>query len=96
MARRDKENNCEYYSRTSQPWIFFVEGAITVVVAVTAFFFLPNTPGSAKFLTPAEQLQAAHGLHVDLQGATASEHVEEERFSWTAVKHTSNNLKRKN
>lgn len=68
-----------------QPWIFFVEGAITVVVAIVAFFFLPNTPGSASFLTKEEQWIAAHRLRIDLHGATSAEQVEDEKFSWAAV-----------
>ena len=56
-----------------------------MVVAIIAFFFLPNTPGSASFLDPEEQALAAHRLRVDLQGATSSEHVEEEKFNWAAV-----------
>jgi hypothetical protein len=45
----------------SQPWIFFIEGAITIVVAGVAFFFLPNTPGTARFLTEDERVVAAVG-----------------------------------
>jgi hypothetical protein len=70
-----------------QPWIFFIEGSITVVAAMVAFFFLPNTPGSAKFLSEDEQWIAAHRLRVDMQGGTSSDHVEEEKFSWQAVSH---------
>ena len=54
---------------------------------MTAFFFLPHTPGQARFLTPDEQYWAAHALKVDLHGATSAEHVEEEHFSWAAVRH---------
>ncbi|KAK3709608.1 hypothetical protein LTR37_010829 [Vermiconidia calcicola] len=68
------------------PWIFFVEGSITVIVAMVAFFFLPNTPGTAQFLSADEQWLAAHRLRVDLQGATSSHDVEEEKFSWPAVR----------
>lgn len=69
----------------SQPWIFFIEGAVTIIVAGVAFFFLPNTPGSARFLTEDEQWVAAHRLWVDMHGATSEDNVEEEKFSWTAV-----------
>ena len=54
---------------------------------MVAFFFLPNTPGSAKFLSADEQWIAAHRLRVDMQGGTSSDHVEEEKFSWQAVSH---------
>ncbi|RMZ02079.1 hypothetical protein D0862_06139 [Hortaea werneckii] len=76
-----------YGGYDSWPWIFFVEGAVTVVVAAVAYFFLPHTPSQAKFLTPEEQAFAAHYLRLDLHGATSAEHVEEEHFSWAAVRH---------
>lgn len=66
--------------------IFFVEGPITIVVAMAAFFFLPHTPSQCKFLTEEEQWHAAHRLRLDLHGATNSEHVEEEHFTWPAVR----------
>jgi len=68
------------------PWIFFVEGAVTIVVATVAFFFLPNTPGAAGFLSEEEQRIAASRLHRDLHGATQSQRVEEERFNWHEVR----------
>lgn len=52
---------------------------------MAAFFFLPNTPGSAPFLSEEEQYIAAHSLRVDMQGAISADHVEEEKFSWPAV-----------
>lgn len=67
------------------PWIFFVEGSITILVAMVAFFFLPDTPGKAKFLSEEEQWYITHALRADLSGAAASDKVEEERFSWNAV-----------
>lgn len=79
--------NCHMSLTSSAAWIFFVEGAITVIVAMVAFFFLPHTPAQARFLTPEEQRQAAHLLKVDLHGATTAEHVEEEHFSWAYVRH---------
>ncbi|KAK3049553.1 hypothetical protein LTR09_009221 [Extremus antarcticus] len=75
-----------YHGYNGWPWIFFIEGTITIIVAAVAFFFLPNTPGSASFLTEDERWIAAHRLHLDMQGATSSEKVEEEEFSWSAVR----------
>lgn len=54
-------------------------------MAGVAFFFLPNTPSTAKYLTPEEQKFAAARLQADLHGATSHEHVEEEKFNWQAV-----------
>ncbi|KAF2160800.1 hypothetical protein M409DRAFT_70130 [Zasmidium cellare ATCC 36951] len=75
-----------YHGYNGWPWIFFVEGSITVLVAVVAFFFLPNTPGAAKFLSAEEQVLAARRLRVDLSGAAATERVEEEKFNWREVR----------
>ena len=51
---------------------------------MVAFFFLPNTPGAAKFLTVEEQQAAARMLSHDLGGSTSSR-VEEEHFNWHEV-----------
>jgi MFS family permease len=67
------------------PWIFFVEGSLTIVVAIAAFFFLPDTPGKAKFLSEEEQWYIVHVLRADLQGAAQSDKIDDEKFSWAAV-----------
>lgn len=36
-------------------WIFIVEGVLTVAVAFAAYFFIPNIPSQAHWLTPDEQ-----------------------------------------
>lgn len=58
---------------------------MTIIAGILAFFFLPDTPSTARYLTHDEQEFAAHRLRMDLHGATSSEHVEEEKFSWNAV-----------
>ncbi|KAF2018536.1 putative MFS transporter [Aaosphaeria arxii CBS 175.79] len=40
-------------------WLFLIQGLVTVLVAVTAFFLLPNAPLTTKWLTPAQR-QLAH------------------------------------
>ena len=67
------------------PWIFFVEGSMTIVVAIAAFFFLPDTPGKAKFLSEEEQWYIVHVLRADLQGAAQTDKIDDEKFSWAAV-----------
>jgi hypothetical protein len=69
------------------PWIFFVEGSLTIVVAIAAFFFLPDTPGKAKFLSEEEQWYIVHVLRADLSGAAQTDKIDDEKFSWTAVSH---------
>ena len=43
-------------------------------------------PSSARFLTPSEQMVAAHRLYLESKGGTTSERVEEERFSLKTVR----------
>lgn len=47
-----------------EPWrlLFLIEGAPTVLFAPVVFFFLPDSPGSAKFLTEAQQTHAVERL----------------------------------
>lgn len=75
----------EYGSYKSWPWIFFVEGSITILVAMVAFFFLPNTPSTAKFLSSEEQYIAASMISQDLGGSTSAK-VDEEHFNWSEVR----------
>ncbi|KAJ5756598.1 hypothetical protein N7533_006141 [Penicillium manginii] len=47
-----------------EPWryLFIIEGAPTVLFSVVVFFFLADSPGSAKFLTESEQTEAVERL----------------------------------
>jgi len=61
-------------------WLFIVEGAITVVVAITAVFVLPDFPASSKKLTEEERYVAVTRLSranimIDHKGAKP-------RLSW--------------
>lgn len=58
-----------------------VEGAITVVFGITCFFFMPDTPGMAKFLTDEEKVWALKRMRLDANGSTAID-VDEEKFDW--------------
>lgn len=76
----------KFHGYNGWPWIFFIEGIITVLVGITAFFFLPHTPAQCKFLTPEEKNFTVHMLNHDLSGATSSEQVDDEHFNWPAVR----------
>ncbi|CAF9912076.1 MAG: hypothetical protein GOMPHAMPRED_007546 [Gomphillus americanus] len=75
-----------YDGYNSWPWIFIIEGAITTVFGSTAYFFLPHTPGTARFFTPEEQEAAVRRMHTDLSGAAAVKAVDQETFDWRWVK----------
>ena len=68
------------------PFIFFVEGAITVVFGILATIFLPHTPGHANFLSKEEQEVASKRMQLDSAGATKEQDVEEEKFNWHWVR----------
>lgn len=46
-------------------WLFIVEGAITVVIAFSAYFVLPNFPRTTSWLTEEERELAAYRLVED-------------------------------
>jgi hypothetical protein len=51
-------------------WLFFVEGALTVAVAILAIFVLPDFPGSpAAWLTPEERSLAQFRMKEDADAA---------------------------
>ena len=47
-------------------WLFIIEGAITVVIAIFAFFILPDFPKSTTWLTPIEKDMAMWRLEVEV------------------------------
>jgi MFS family permease len=44
------------------PWIYFVEGILTVLLAAVAFAVLPDTPETAKFLSREERILAVERM----------------------------------
>lgn len=67
------------------PWIFFIEGLITVCFGVLALFFMPHTPSHAEFLTPEEKVVALRRMKQDSHGAE-KDIVDEEHFNWHWVR----------
>ncbi|KAH3988409.1 hypothetical protein HBH51_001300 [Parastagonospora nodorum] len=54
------------------PWIFFIEGAMTVVFGIVCFFFMPDTPAAAGFLTDEEKEWALLRMRLDGGGSTTA------------------------
>ncbi|KAF2868256.1 MFS transporter-like protein [Massariosphaeria phaeospora] len=75
----------EYRGYNKWPWIFFIEGAITVVFGIICFFFMPDTPAAARFLTAEEKDWALRRMRLDASGATDID-VDEEKLDWYWVK----------
>ncbi|KAH0831819.1 putative transporter [Fonsecaea pedrosoi] len=66
------------------PWIFFIEGAISMIVGVVCFFILPNMPGQSRFLTEEEREVAR--IRSGKISRTIDVNHEQEKFTWAAVK----------
>lgn len=47
-------------------WLFIIEGAITVVVAATGYFIIPNFPRTTAWLTEQERELAVWRLEEDV------------------------------
>lgn len=60
----------DYLSKTklthSRRWLFIIEGAITVVIAASAFLVLPNFPRTTSWLSEQERQLAAFRLEEDV------------------------------
>ncbi|KAG8711728.1 hypothetical protein FRC09_020444 [Ceratobasidium sp. 395] len=75
-------------------WIFILEGILTVIfgaiidaaktpLASISYFFIPDYPSTAKFLTPAERHELTTRLDADNHGLSKEFNM---RFFWDAVK----------
>ncbi|KAH8700118.1 major facilitator superfamily domain-containing protein [Talaromyces proteolyticus] len=60
-------------------WIFILEGLLTVVVSVLAYFFVHNYPSTAEFLTEEEREYIQFRLKYD------NDATRDESFTWAAV-----------
>lgn len=60
-------------------WIFIIEGLLTVVVSIAAYFFIYSYPATAKFLTQKEREYVIARLKGDGDAAR------EEKFTWDGV-----------
>ena len=60
-------------------WIFLLEGMLTVVVSLIAYFFIANYPGTAKFLKEDER------SYIYARLKSNNDATRNERFSWHNV-----------
>lgn len=70
-------------------WIMVIEGLLTVIVGVFAYFWLPNSVSTASFLTPEERELAKRRLATDTGGSISrygrqGESIE--KFRWSEVR----------
>lgn len=67
-------------------WLFILEGLATVILGTTAFFVLPNYPGTTKWLSEEEKIIAQARLVVDAGSEDVSAVGEEDVSIWTGIK----------
>ena len=54
-------------------WLFYIEGGVTIFIAICAIFILPDFPHNTKWLTPEERVVAISRLAEDGGDGTAFE-----------------------
>ncbi|KEP54687.1 high-affinity nicotinic acid transporter [Rhizoctonia solani 123E] len=64
-------------------WIFILEGLLTIIIAMAAYFFIPDHPSTARFLTPTEQAEVIRRLDDDNCHLSRANDM---GFFWDAVK----------
>ncbi|CAE6473600.1 unnamed protein product [Rhizoctonia solani] len=63
-------------------WIFALEGMLTVIVAIIAFFYLHDYPETARFLTPEEKLAVRARITRDANSLATHFDI---KFVWQAL-----------
>ena len=76
----------EFNGYNRWPWIFIVEGIITVLIGILTIFFLPHTPAKSRFLSKIEREAAVLRMKHDAHGSNQSSEVDTEHFSWQWVR----------
>ena len=66
-------------------WIFILEGILTVLVAILAYFTIYDFPETAAFLTPEEKEWVIHRLRYQGSQESGKLVAEEEGFRWKYV-----------
>ena len=59
-------------------WIFILEGILTIIVSIGAYFVVPNYPLTSKFLSPSERTHVLHRL-------ASGDSTRDESFTWSGV-----------
>lgn len=67
-------------------WIFILEGILTVVVAIFAYFLIYDFPETASFLTEREREFVIHRLKYQGSSPGAKKVAQHEGFDWKYVR----------
>ncbi|KAI0072273.1 MFS general substrate transporter [Panus rudis PR-1116 ss-1] len=60
-------------------WLMIITGIITLIVAVLFWFFFPDSPATARFLTPEERIIAVERIKVN-QAGVENKHFKKDQF----------------
>ncbi|KAG6860580.1 hypothetical protein C0995_009629 [Termitomyces sp. Mi166 len=60
-------------------WLMIITGLVTLVVSVVFWFFFPDSPVSARFLTPEERVKVVQRIKVN-QSGVENKHWKQEQF----------------
>ncbi|RXW25280.1 hypothetical protein EST38_g566 [Candolleomyces aberdarensis] len=69
-------------------WLFYIEGAVTIAVAIIAIFILPDFPTTSTWLSPQERALAIRRMEEDAAGVGDEEETEGQshgRGLWLAI-----------
>ena len=67
-------------------WIFILEGILTVLIAIAAFFTIYDFPETAKFLSEEEKAWVIHRLRYQGSKESGKQVAEEQSFKWKYVR----------
>jgi MFS family permease len=66
-------------------WIFLLEGILSVVVGVSCFFLLPDSPGTARWLKP-DEARFLELMHISSRGAkTTHDGEKDKKHHWKTL-----------
>ncbi|KAI2484909.1 MFS transporter [Pyrenophora tritici-repentis] len=81
LAAAILENMGGILSLKSWQWFFIIEGAVSILVAASAYFILPSWPHNTRWLSPEESEMAQYRVQVSNGG-----HYEEVGGTWDGLK----------
>ena len=74
-----------HFDISSHRWLFYIEGGITMAVAVLAIFILPDFPHNTRWLTPQERALAVRRMEEDVGVGDEAETETSTSGFWLAI-----------
>lgn len=67
-------------------WIFIIEGLVTIVIGAAAFFFIPDYPETAKWLSEEEKNTVVRRLKTKGLDSSGNAVKETDSFQWAMIR----------